>query len=416
VLLAASPGLADSDRLSRLEAQMRTMKAEIETLRAEQEQSRKQAPASNDFIRAGTKPGSFIFPGTETEVQIGGYIKGDLIYDVDEALGDVFVPEAISVTGPDEARFRAHARQSRLYVKTSTPTESGPLKSHFEADFFGGGGNEVFSNSYSFRLRHAYASWNGFIVGQTWSNFMPIESYPTTVDFNGPAGIPFVRQAQIRYTTALTSDVTVAVALENSEFSGRNATGPIAESTNLGIRAGVDQAPDVTLSGTWKQGWGMLKLAGVGRYLGSPVPGGNEEFGWGLNVSGNAELWKGGTVMASFTYGDGIGRYLINGFGQDAFVRANGSLDTIEAYGVTVALRQQLTPKWAAGLAYGRYEAMDTFAATDLRAVNTVHASLFYTPIPRITAGAEVIWGNRENANGASDDALRLQGSLQLNF
>ena len=351
-----------------------------------------------------------------TVVEIGGYIKTDFIYDFDEALGDAFNVDGISITDADDnARFRAHARQSRLFIKTTTQTNSGPLKTHLEFDFFGSNGNEIFSNSYSPRLRHAYGTWNGWTVGQTWSNFMPIESYPTTVDFNGPAGIPFIRQAQIRYTFPVSDSVSISASLENSEFSGRDAAGTISESTTSGIRAGIDQAPDITLAATWKGEKALVKLAGVVRKFDSPTSG-DTATGWGVNLSGNASLWQGGTLYGSLTYGDGIGRYLINGFAQDAFIDAAGNLQTIEALGATFGVSQTLSPKLTGALALGYYEVNDTFAATDTDNISTAHLSLFYKPTERMTVGAELIYGRREIASGVSDDATRLQTSVQFNF
>lgn len=359
--------------------------------------------------------GRLKFP-SGTTVEIGGYIKTDFIYDFDEALGDAFNVDGITTTNVgDNARFGAHARQSRLFFKTTTETNRGPLKTHIEFDFFGGGGNQVFSNSYSPRLRHAYGSWNGWTVGQTWSNFMPIESYPSTVDFNGPAGIPFVRQAQIRYTFPVSDRVNISASLENSEFSGRDAFGTISESTTAGIRAGIDQYPDFTLAASWKGEKAFVKLATVLRKFNSPASN-DSATGWGVNLSGNASLWEGGMLYGSLTYGDGIGRYLINGFAQDAFIDAAGQLQTIEAYGATFGISQELNPKLTAGLALGYYEVNDTFAPTDTDNVSTAHLSLFYKPTERMTVGAELIYGRREIVSGASDNATRLQTSVQFNF
>jgi hypothetical protein len=376
-----------------------------------------QATRQN-VVTGGNRPGTFRLPGTDTSVQIGGYVKVDLIYDASEALGDTFVPESITTTDTgDRQRFRAHARQSRLFVRTFTPTGWGELSTWFEGDFFGAGGNEVFSNSSSFRLRHAVATIGGLTLGQTWSNFMPIESYPSTVDFQGPAGVTFIRQAQVRYTHALTPSLSLSASLENSEFSGRDAAGnPIAESTTLGIRAGVDKVPDVTVAATWRGSWGLLKLAGVGRILGSPNGVGDDAIGWGVNISGNTSLWPGNRIMGAFTYGDGLGRYLTNGFGQDAFVDAAGNVNPIRAFGVVASIRQEITKEVAAQLTYGRAQFEESRRPTDLDNVNTVHASLFWTPIPRLTFGGELIWGNREDASGRRDDAWRFQLAAQVNF
>jgi hypothetical protein len=39
-------------------------------------------------------------------------------------------------------------------------------------------------------LRHANLTVGNLLIGRSWTNFMPIESYPVTLDFQGPSGIP----------------------------------------------------------------------------------------------------------------------------------------------------------------------------------------------------------------------------------
>jgi hypothetical protein len=111
-------------------------------------------------VTRGDHPGSFKIPGTNTSVKIGGYVKADFIYDVDADLGDSFAASAIPADGSDADRksgnFRSHAKQTRLNFSTWTPTEVGEVKLFIEGDFFGQGGNQTFSNSTTFRLRHAF--------------------------------------------------------------------------------------------------------------------------------------------------------------------------------------------------------------------------------------------------------------------
>ena len=38
------------------------------------------------------------------------------------------------------------------------------------------------------------------LAGQYWTNFGTLAAYPGTVDFEGPSGITFIRQAQVRWT------------------------------------------------------------------------------------------------------------------------------------------------------------------------------------------------------------------------
>ena len=183
------------------------------------------------------------------------------------------------------------------------------------------------------------------------------------------------------------------------------------------MNADFDQTPDLVLAAKWQQDDSLLRGAVVLRNLEAPSTlGGDDDFGWGLNIAGGVPLWAGGRVVGSFTYGDGVGRYIIDGAGQDAFIDSTGRLNTIEAYGATAQVTHAFTDKVTAGLAYGFYSVEDTFTATDTDQVQTVHASVFYSPVDRLTLGAEVSWGEREIASGASEDATRLQTSVQFNF
>ena len=161
---------------------------------------------------------------------------------------------------------------------------------------------------------------------------------------------------------------------------------------------------------------GLVKLAGLGRYLGSPDDEGDGDLAWAASISGNAKLWPGGKIMGAFLYGDGVGRYLINGAGQDAFVDADGDVHSIEAFGGAIQVRQQLTDTFAVAIAYGRAEFNDHQRGSDLDHVDTIHGTLFWSPIERVTFGAEVIWGDREDADGSTDNAIRVQTSVQVNF
>ncbi len=412
----------NTEEIRELRQKIDELRDRLDELEDKQTQTEEKVEETREdaVLSEGSEPGRFRLPGTDTELEISGYAKADFIYDTQESVGDLFITENLDTgSANDEARFRAHARQSRLSVKTYTPTDWGELTTHLEGDFFGNGGNEVFSNSVSFRLRHAAVTIGGLRAGQYWTNFMPIESYPLTVDFQGPAGIPFIRQAQLRYTHDISEQWSVSGSLENSEFSGRNASGTIGETTgenDFGINAGLDQAPDITAATTYSDDWGLVKLAGVGRYLGSPNDQGDDAFGWGVNLSGNTEPWQGGVLRASLTYGDGVGRYILNGFSQDAFVDTQGDVEPIESYGTTVQIGHNITEDVQALLAYGRFESLDTFAPGDLDNTNSVHATVFWSPIDYLTFGSEVIWGNRENADGSSDDNIRLQQSVQVSF
>jgi hypothetical protein len=298
-------------------------------------------------MKAASDSKGWLLPGTNTSVTIGGYVKLDMIYDTDQDLGDlgdVTVLDTSSDGG--DASFRAHARQSRIRLGTSTPTELGEAKTVIEADFYGGGGNEVVSNSRSLRLRHAYGQLNGWLAGQTWTNFMQFTAYPSTVDFNGPVGVSFIRQAQLRYTMGL-GDGQLSMSAENPETTG--------------FKGARDTMPDLTARYKWAGSGGGFEVGAVGRSFTSDTATGDDSaFGYGVMAAGRLNVTSDTTLMAGVIYGDGVGRYLYSSFSNnvseqeegttdangdivrrsgigEAYIGANGDLETIEAYGFNVA-------------------------------------------------------------------------------
>ncbi|MEM8759725.1 MAG: hypothetical protein AAGE83_05280, partial [Pseudomonadota bacterium] len=137
---------------------------------------------------------------------------------------------------------------------------------------------------------------------------------------------------------------------------------------------------------------------------------------YGLNAAARLNLWEGATGLASLTWGDGVGRYIIDGVGLDGVIDADGDVDTIQSLGFSAQVQQKVTDDLTLAVAYGRFDVFDTFLPDDIDTLQTLHASAFFTPFDRVTFGGEVIFGMRENADGADDTALRLQTSVQVNF
>ena len=282
---AALPVLAQEDRIAQLEARVAALE---------------QRPKL-----------SFGVGGID--LTIYGYIKADLIHDLDSDLGTTFFGIGSLTPGPGTAsNFRGHAFQSRIGVRANLDEATAVL----EGDFFGSGGGQL-------RLRHAHVDVGPFRFGQNWTNFMPLESYPSTLDFHGPAGIPFTRVVQARYT-----------------WKGPNGLG---FSASVEDPAGNSSDPALTAA-VFHQGERFFaKLAAVGTRVNGPA---GEVDGWGVNLSGNAQLWEGGTINASFTTGEAISSYMVFG-GADIFAG-----QAVESTGVTIGPSQEVNT-WTFGAVHG---------------------------------------------------------------
>jgi len=404
-------------RIDELEAQQASadqqVKEQAEQL-SEVKEEVETAPAN--VITAGDIPGSFKIPGTDTSVSVSGYVKGDLIYDLDADLGDSFAVSAIPNDGvKDQEHTRLHARQSRLRVKSHTETgNDSSIDTHIEGDFFGNGGNELFSNSTSFRIRHAYAEYNtpggSFLAGQTWTLFGGF-NYAPTVDFFGPNGQVFARQGQVRWT--LPSGL--AVGLENPEtFFGFGQTA-----------TSVDEVPDLTAK--WSGGPGGIagtyNLSGVVRQVGGVGTGidgvafDDTETAWGVHAGGTWDM-ESVSFTAGAAYGDGLGRYHLSNTSA-GIVGVGGQLETIEQLGVTAGLSFHTTDTSSINFNVGYSERDDEFSALTPTADESglsLHANYMWNPWPGTSFGVEVIHGQREQFNAVDGDATRLQFGAQRSF
>ena len=84
------------------------------------------------------------------------------------------LPSVANEFGEDHSTF-AGVRQSRLGVRSSTPTALGELKTTFEFELFGTGVDE---GQTTFRLRHACGELGAFGAGQYWSPFSDPDVLP----------------------------------------------------------------------------------------------------------------------------------------------------------------------------------------------------------------------------------------------
>jgi hypothetical protein len=142
-------------------------------------------------------PGYFRLMGTETLLRIGGYFNTDFIYDLKPA-GDPeqFIPATFPIpSSPGVNNTTISIRPTRMNLDFLVPVKSSSVRFFIEFDLFG-------TNSTTPRLRHAYAQADNFLLGQSFSNFSDPDSWPDTLDFEGPTSLIGIRNPQFRYTIA----------------------------------------------------------------------------------------------------------------------------------------------------------------------------------------------------------------------
>ena len=135
--------------------------------------------------RAEDAPGVFKLPGTDTTIKLYGYTQLDMTLDLGARVADIegndwaTILPAVPADGSNDEKHKKTqlymtARTSRFGIQTTTPTALGPVGVKLEGDFNGPNDfqSETFTNSVLFRLRHAYGTVGGLLVGQTWTTFI----------------------------------------------------------------------------------------------------------------------------------------------------------------------------------------------------------------------------------------------------
>ncbi|MEO0425028.1 MAG: porin, partial [Pseudomonadota bacterium] len=101
------------------------------------------------IVTAGNFDGAIRIPGTGASVRLGGFIRAEGNYDLDNAgFQDSFNPRTIPLDGStsdDTQQVRFHVRNTRVNLDVRNDTALGEFRTFVEFDFFGGG-NEFISN------------------------------------------------------------------------------------------------------------------------------------------------------------------------------------------------------------------------------------------------------------------------------
>ncbi len=367
-------------------------------------------------------------PGTEMEIYgfamlDGGYDFGKvgdpLWFDVERPTKLEAFPNEFGKGG----RTFAGVRQTRFGVKTKTPTEYGEIKTTFEFEMFGVG---VDAGQTTFRLRHAYGTWQHLRAGQTWSPFMDPDVFPDSIEYWGPNGMVFFRNVQLAYSFIDTEYSDVTLALERP--------GASADSASLGERFDLEgvvprfPAPD--MSGDIKYGgpWGHVRGAAIGRYMAwddlnpTPVIQGHT-WGWGVNGSAVLKLAP-ATFKLQVAYGRGIENYM-NDAGSDVAPKLDPpTVQKVEGEALPVlGVVAFVDMTWcdlltsSAGWSYVNIDNSSGQLADAFHVGHYALGNLLFHPARDLMFGPEFQFGRRvNNSDGFTVNDYRIQFSVKYNF
>jgi len=364
-------------------------------------------------------PGSLGVEGMATRFKISGFAELDATHDNNAIqTPSAFVTSAI-VTGnatpaqgaDGQTNFSVQA--SRLAIEARTPVRDHRLTTFLSMDFFG----NFNSTTPQLRLREGYGEVNNILfggdllLGQTWSTYTNLYSIPNTLDYEGPNALWATRHPMARWTRGVGSGWQLKLAAEAPD--GRNFQNATAVST----------WPDGVVALSWEHEPFNLQGSLLARDL--RATGNNTStvsaFGWAAGLAGRIHMpqsLKQDFATLSLTYGSGYGGVLNDAPPDASYNAATNELKPIPTWAWYLSYQHWWNPNWYSVVSYGqvRQNNLDFQPTTAFRKTQYSSANLTWTPFQKWLFGLEVLYGTREDQDGADGWDFRTQFTSRFTF
>lgn len=361
------------------------------------------AQLANNFTADPDFAEGIVVVSEDVAMKIGGYVKADLIHDLDPIDStDSFITTSIPVGAAPRENARFHARQSRLSFDTRWLVGREVVRVFIESDFFGQGndGND------DFRLRHAYGTLGRFTAGRTWTTFTDPSAVPQTLDFEGAVSNVNRRQGLVRWEQPLTGDdLTFAIALEDPRIEIEVPMGVMGDERT--------ESPDLVGRLRLERDWGEFQAAGLVRELGFQPTGleVRQKTAWGFNFTGSVLVTPCTKWYYQITFGEGIGSYRGS---PDVVATGPTTAEVLPMFGWMVGVKQQWNKRLTSNFTFSQLS-LDDLPGQDpanLHGTTYLAVNLIQNPYERIFWGIEYLHGIRQNVSRAEASADRLQMSF----
>jgi hypothetical protein len=306
--------------------------------------------------------------------------------------------------GGQQSTVSANATQMRLDVRA--PEMAGNFRFYYQNDFFGDDNKDM-----RYRLQHLYGQFYGFKAGFTYGVWEDPDSWPDTVDYEGPNSVIFSRRPVAQYTAAWSENWNTTFGVEKPDIYVDVDSGPNAGGSQ------ITRMPDFGFNTRYeKAGFGHLQFSTMFRDLGAEDSQGEDHhaFGWGVNLSAGLDVSERDSLQLLGVYGEGVG-----GMGNDtsflnsdAAFDADGELVAMPYWSLSVGFTHRWSDTLRSTITYG-YVELDNASGQDPTFYHTSHyasANLVWQLRKRLSIGLEGLYGIKEAQNGTdSGDHWRVQ-------
>lgn len=415
----AHAGKAEQQQIQELRQEVETLKSLIQQQHQVQQQQQTQieqvkaqpVQLATAPVAKSEAPATGFKTKSGASVNLYGFVRGDANYIIEGADNDF--NSVHTSDGKTQDKLRATAKTTRIGLDFSAPVGDAKVGGKVEVDFA--------SAAENLRIRHAYLTYNNWLLGQTTSNFLSSHA-PEMIDFNTNLGGGTTRIPQVRYGLKLAPATQLLISAERG-----NSLATLASTAGADKISGT--ATDVkyrlpTLTAKLTQGFadgkGSLSArALVENYKSTAAD--DEQTGWGVAAGINYQITDPLKVSADVSHVVGNSNYLYGSNSAYAVDTVNNSIEQNEFNAVQVGATYKISPKLRSTLAYGALFADD---GTDYARLNDVAnekvqqawINFIYSPAAPIDLGIEYINGKRDTFAGESFKDNRVGLMAKYNF
>jgi hypothetical protein len=374
----------------------------------------------NDHQEAAARPRDYTLdpqyrgfipvPNTPALIKLNAKPRLDMTSD-NQNTGDKyrFVPAKFPLQGVPQSgyggseQFNLNANASQFRLDVRAPEMPGDFRFYYQNDFFGSDTSDM-----KYRLQHMYGQFYGFLGGYTYGVFEDPDSWPDTVDYEGPNAMIFARRAVAHYTFSFSDEWNATLGVEAPDH---HVDGASSVQTVM---------PDLGYNVRWeKEGVGHVQFSNLYRAIGARSGTGDSEqvFGWGLNLSAGLDLTRNDQLQLLGVYGDGIG-YLGNDtsfLNSDAAYTSSGNLEALPYWSGSIGLTHRWNERFRSTVTYGYVNLHNSSgqASTFYNYSHYASGNLVWQLRKRLSVGLEGLYGFQEASGGFnSGDLYRVQLGL----
>lgn len=360
-------------------------------------------------------------------ISVTGNLNLRASYDFNGAITNYpdFAPSFIPVPGDysNSDFFYMDATTSRVELRgVAKSSKVGDIELCLNMDLRGGD-----MGSYMPRVRLAYITAGGFLVGRNITTFFDLDAAAPNIDFQGPNALPFIFTTQVRYTHGwFDNSFNVGAAIEHHTYKSKQYQSMTLSSDYEALNHFAPTIP-AYVEYRWKSALGShVRVTGLykNNHVYDIVNKKDLNFnGWGAQLSGTLGLGSRVKLLYSGTCGEGITDFLQDIYGSGLDVTMSCDVDSKPQmnfmYGWQAAGSVHISEKALFSCGYSMVDVCGgslRFEADDYRKGEFLFANLFYSLTPRISLSGEYLWGKRKNVDNQFGTSNRVSTMVMFSF